>query len=252
MVRLPVSGLEIALRKPDGLDDMLVRETLGSPIEVGLALVERLAGGPDRDWTSLVITDFEFLLLSVRAARFGQQLSLAFACPHCRELAEVRFRVSDFLESIKPRAVPGVAPNPDRPGWFCLDGLAFRLPTVGDLIAVAVLGRPATRLVALCMDETAQQRGYRARVERAMAAMAPELSRPISDACPSCGAAVQASLSVTRIVVSEMRRAAADLHDEVDLLARAYHWSQADILSLPQDRRHAYAERVRRSQSQAA
>jgi len=252
MVRLPVSGLEVALREPDGLDDMLVRETLGSPIEAGLALIEQLAGQADRDWASLVVTDFEFLLLSVRAARFGQQLSLGFACPHCRELAEVGFRVSDFLASIKPRTVPAVAPNPKRPGWFCLDGVAFRLPTVGDQIAVTAVAQPATRLVVLCMDEAARQRRYRARVERAMAAMAPQLSRPIEGACPSCGAAVRAGLSVTRIVVSEMRRAAADLHDEVDLLARAYHWPQAEILSLPRDRRHAYAERIRRSQSQAA
>ena len=251
MIRLPVSGLEVALRKPDGLDDMLVRETVGSPIEAGLALIAHLAGAADRDWASLVVTDFEFLLLSMRAARFGQELSLGFACPHCRELAEVAFRVSDFLASIKPRAVPGVAPNPNRPGWFCLDGAAFRLPTVGDQIAVAVLPRPATHLVALCMDEAARQTRRRAQVERAMAAMAPELSRPIAGACPSCGAAVHAGLSVSRIVVSEMRRAAADLHDEVDLLARAYHWPQAEILSLPQDRRHAYAERIRHSQSQA-
>jgi hypothetical protein len=252
MVELPVSGLEIALRKPDGLDDMLLREAAGSPIEAGLALVERLAGGVDRDWASLTVTDFEFLLLSVRAGRFGQQLSLGFACPHCRELAEVSFRVSDLLHSVTPRTVPGVAPNPARPGWFSLDGAGFRLPTVGDQVAVAVLARPGPRLVALCMDEAAQQKPHRARVERAMAAMAPEVSRPISGACPSCGATVQAGFSVTRIVISELRRAAAEVHDEVDLIARAYHWPQAEILSLPQDRRQAYAERIRRAQSLAA
>ena len=252
MVRLPVSGLEIALRKPDGLDDMLLRELAGSPIEAGLALIERLASEADRNWASLIVTDFEFLLLSVRAARFGQQVSLGFACPHCRELAEVSFRVSEFLDSIKPRAVSDVTPNPARPGWFSLQEAGFRLPTVGDQIAVSAVARPGPRLVALCMDETARRRPYRARVERALAAMAPEVSRPIAGACPSCGAAVQAGFSVVRIVVSELRRAAAEVHDEVDLIARAYHWPQAEILSLPQDRRQAYAERIRRSQNSAA
>jgi hypothetical protein len=252
MVKLPVSGAEIALRRPDGLDDMLLRETAGSPIEAGLALIERLAGGADCDWASLNVTDFEFLLLSARAARFGQQMSLGFACPHCRDLAEVSFRVSDFLDSVKPRTVPGVVPDPVRPGWFTLHGVGFRLPTVGDQVAVAVLAQPAQRLAALCLDEPARQMPHRARVERAMAAMAPELSRPIAGACPSCGAAVQAGLSVTSIVVAEMRRAAAEVHDEVDLIARAYHWPQADILSLPEDRRRAYAERIRRAQIVAA
>jgi hypothetical protein len=248
MVPLPICGAEISLREPDGLDDMLLHETAGSPIEAGLMLIDRLAGGAGRDWASLTVTDFEFLLLSARAARFGQPMSLGFACLHCRDIAEVSFCVSDFLDSVRPRTVPGVTPNPARPGWFSLDGAGFRLPTVGDQVDVSVLVKPARRLAALCMDETARQKPHRARVERAMAAMAPELSRPIAGACPSCGVAVQAGLSVTKIVVAEMRRAAAAVHDEVDLIARAYHWPQAEILSLPQDRRRAYAERIRRAQ----
>jgi hypothetical protein len=85
-----------------------------------------------------------------------------------------------------------------------------------------------------------------------MAAMAPEVSRPIAGVCPACDAAVQAPLHVARVVVAELRRMAGAVHDDVDLIARAYHWTEATILALPQDRRRAYAERIRRSAALAA
>jgi hypothetical protein len=254
MVRLPVSGVEVALRAPDGADDLLLQEATGGPVEVGLALVARLAdaGDGDRDWGELTATDFEVLLLALRAARLGEHLALGFACPHCGARVEVGFRIADYLRDLRPRAVAGVARDPARPGWFRLDGAGFRLPSAGDQAAVAQQADPALALAARCLDEAARRRPLRARVERAMAAMAPEVSRPIAGWCPSCEAAVEAPLHVARIVVGELRRAAGAVHDEVDLIARAYHWPEAAILALPQDRRRAYAERIRRAQAQAA
>jgi hypothetical protein len=57
---------------------------------------------------------------------------------------------------------------------------------------------------------------------------------------------------VARVVVAELRRMAGAVHDDVDLIARAYHWTEATILALPQDRRRAYAERIRRGAVLAA
>jgi len=253
MSRLPVSGAEVALRAPDGTDDMLLQETTGGAVEVALALLPRLAKADGaRDWAALTVTDFETLLLALRAARFGQHLTLAFACPACRERVEVDLRIDDYLAGVRPRAVAGVAPDPERPGWFRLDGAGFRLPTAGDQAAVARLAQPARHLAERCLDDAARAPRQRARVERAMAAMAPEISRPIAGECPACGTDVHAPLHVARVVVSELRRAAAAVHDEIDLIARAYHWPEAAILALPQDRRRAYAERIRRAQAHAA
>lgn len=82
--------------------------------------------------------------------------------------------------------------------------------------------------------------------------MSPALSREIEGLCPACGAVVKAGLAVTNLVVSELKRAAGAVYDEVDLIARAYHWPEALILSLPPPRRRAYAERIRRAQPRAA
>jgi hypothetical protein len=251
MPRLPVSGAEVALRAPDGNDDILLQEAAGGAVEIALALVPRLAADAagERDWAALTVTDFEILLLAIRAARLGQTLILGFACPACRARVEVDVRIDNYLDGVRPRAIANVVPDPARAGWFRLDGAGFRLPTAGDQAAVARLAHPARRLAERCLDETAQQPRHRAQVERAMAAMAPEVSRPIAGDCPDCGAAVRAPLHVARVVVGEMRRAAAAVHDELDLIARAYHWPEATILALPQERRRAYAERIRRAQA---
>jgi hypothetical protein len=261
MTKLPVRGGQAALRGPDGVDEMLLHEMLyaaaardqpgGGVVEAGLLLLSRL-GGDALDPHALPVTDFEYLLLGVRAARFGQQMDLAFRCPHCRTLAEVSFRVADFLAGITPRTPAGVVPDPDRAGWFRFDGAGFRLPTAGDQAAVAGAARPLQRLTDLCLDDIAQQKRHRAPVERAMAVMAPAVSRPIEGHCPSCGARVRAGLSVPRLVVRELARAATTTQDDVDLIARAYHWPESAILALPEDRRRAYAERIRRAPAQAA
>ncbi len=251
MAALPVRGGAIALRAPSGADDLLLCEAAGQPVAAGLALLARL-GGAAIDWPGLAVSDFEHLLLELRVARFGQMMNLSFACPHCGAMAEVSFRVADFLAGVKPRTVAGVAPDPARPGWFLLNGAGFRLPTAGDLAAVAGMENPALGLAARCLDDAARRPPHRARVERAMSEMAPEISRPVAGRCPACGTEVRAGFSAVRVVVTELVRAAGSVHDEVDLIAQAYHWPEAAILALPQERRRAYAERIRRSRPKAA
>src|SRR5690242_12635986 len=109
MRRLPVSGAEVALRAPDGSSDMALSEAAGGAVELGLALLSNLADGGARDLAGLTVTDFEILLLDVRTARFGQDLTLGCACPACAERIEMTIRIDDFLADVAPRAFPGVA-----------------------------------------------------------------------------------------------------------------------------------------------
>lgn len=250
MTRLPVSNLEVALRQPDGADELVLRETAGSAVSQGLALLARLSD--TEDWSRLTVTDFEVLLLGLRVQVLGEGWDLGFACPHCAARVEVSFRLADYLGRIRPRRPADVADAPGRPGWHTCQGVAFRLPTAYDQAAVAGVADPTRALAERCIDPPWPPARVRARIERAMAAMAPEVSRPIAGTCPDCATAVQAPLHVTRVVVGELRRAAGAVHDDVDLIARTYHWPEAAILALPQDRRRAYAERIRRAPAQAA
>jgi DNA-directed RNA polymerase subunit RPC12/RpoP len=250
MVHLPVSGLEAAPRQPDGSDELVLREMTGSPVAIGIALVERLAGPGDR--ADLTVTDFEILLLAIRTRAVGEDVDLGLVCPGCGERVAIGFRASDYVRGLAPRRPVDVTADPERPGWFRLAGARFRLPTAADQATVAGRSDAAKALAERCLDPPAPSGGARGRIERAMATMAPEVSRPVAGRCPECGAAVEAPIHVTRLVIGEMKRDAAGLHEEIDLIAQAYHWSEADILALPRRRRQAYAESIRLTRRLAA
>ncbi|HEY4030707.1 MAG TPA: hypothetical protein VGM25_10210 [Caulobacteraceae bacterium] len=254
MIRLPVSGVDASPRLPNGADEMAMREMAGPPIVRAIALAERLAGPsawPGGEWADLPVTDFETLMLAIRVQTLGGALTLGLACPACRARIEIGFNLDDYAAIVEPRRPAGVTPDEDRAGWFRLDGICFRLPTARDQAAVAGRADAVKALEARCFDAPRPLARDRARAERAMAVMAPEVSRPIAGQCPECGSGVEAPLHVSRLVVGEMVRDAAALPEEVDLIAQAYHWPEADILALPRARRRAYAERIRNARRAA-
>jgi hypothetical protein len=250
MVRLPISDLEVTLREPDGADELLLREMSGSPTTVALALLPRLAGSGE--WEALTVTDFEILLLGLRSQLFGDFLALGLICPTCGARIEIGFRVAAYLQGIEPRRPAGVTPHPDRPSWFRFGEASFCLPTAGDQVAVVGQPRAAHLLAQRCIDPPELGRRQLNAVERVMAAMAPEVSRPVKGNCPECSATVEAPLHITRLVISELYRVAAAVYDEVDLIAQSYHWPEPTILALPRRRRKAYAERGRRARQRTA
>jgi hypothetical protein len=245
MAQLPVSGLEPKLPLPKGADDLILCEGSGPPVARLLTYLSTLS--QEADWAALTVTDFEFLLLHLRERLIGETCDLAFGCPVCGARVEVSFRIADFLAGLRSKLPAEVNPLADRPGWFVLDGIAFRLPTAGDQAAVAGHADALERLVGLCIDAEHLPARTANRIERAMASMAPEVSRSLTGSCPECGDSVEAPLHVTRLVMNELMREAASLYDEVDLIARAYHWQESDILDLPRQRRRAYVDRIRRA-----
>jgi hypothetical protein len=62
-MKLPVSGMDVVFRSPDGNDDLTILEASGGAVERALAVLPRLArlggnGGGSR-WAGLTVTDFE-------------------------------------------------------------------------------------------------------------------------------------------------------------------------------------------------
>lgn len=78
-----------------------------------------------------------------------------------------------------------------------------------------------------------------------MEALAPLGVRDLQGECLECGITVTAHFDIRRFCLHELRDQAVFLYDDVDLLARTYHWSEDAILALNADRRARYAERVR-------
>ncbi len=64
-------------------------------------------------------------------------------------------------------------------------------------------------------------------------------------ACPGCGAGFVADLDVAAFIWAEFDLAAKRVLGDVDALARAYGWTEPDVLALGDTRRAAYLRLVR-------
>jgi len=253
MRRLPVSGLEVTLLAPTGQEDVLLLEAAELDLALAVALLERLAipSGSALDLASLVVTDYEALLLAAHAAAFGDQVTAETVCgsPRCRSAAELSFGIDSYIAHHKPGRPRSVAPFEAKPGWFELrDGSAtvrYRLPTVGDLAAAAVAREPEREVLRRCVDGPPPNGTLRRKLERAMEAQAPSLSGSLQGRCPECRATLHVFFDVERFVLSELREQAAFVYHDTHLLALHYHWPEGQILEMPHNRRMQYAEMLR-------
>jgi hypothetical protein len=244
---LPLSGLSIAFREPDGEDETLFAELAPDrPAAAGVVLLQRLGRTRESgnfDPGCLALTDFEAALVALRCHLLGPEASSEASCPACGERVELGFSFDSLAEAAQPRRMAGATWEAGGGGGE-IDGVRFRLPTAAD--ACACEGRPdaPARLLELCAGHLADRR-LRRRVERAMSGFAPLLSRIVAAPCAGCSAILRTLIHVPTFVVSEIAWGARAVFEEVHLLASAYGWREADILALPRARRRRYAARLR-------
>lgn len=254
-IRLPVGGLEVTIHRPTGAEDLLLMEA--PDCDTALALAARVASPADGmavDWGALCVTDLDALLLQIRRLALGDVIRAEVVCPAqgCGSQVDVAFDIREYLAGHRPRRPRGVEPATEA-GWFRLRGTpaTFRLPTADDQVAIADSPHPERGLALRCIRPQALPAAQRGRVEAAMEALAPNLSGEIQGTCPDCGGALRMRFGVQEFCLRELRDQAAFLFEEVHLLASEYHWSQAEILALPHERRMRYAEVVRQERSSA-
>jgi hypothetical protein len=133
---------------------------------------------------------------------------------------------------------------PSGAAWGKTD-ITFRLPTSGDVLAVADDANAVNELARRCIRPGEISGGQRRRVESLMESIAPSLSQDLLGECPECGATVSVFFDPRRYCLREFRDLAAFVYQDIDILARRYHWSESDILALPRTRRLIYAEMAR-------
>lgn len=108
-----------------------------------------------------------------------------------------------------------------------------RLPTPADLEACT----SGEDLLALLGGA-----GNRHAVESALSTADPLAEIEINGRCPECGHAVSAIYDLAGKWLAQLRQRAVSLLEEVHLLALRYHWSEQEILNLPESRRQAYLD----------
>jgi hypothetical protein len=256
--------LSVVLRQPVGHDDLLLVEARAVDVELAVALLTALAsapattpGGPPTpappaapvaiDWWDRPLAELDAALLALRRQLVGDRVVATVRCDAagCGRPIDIEFTVTDYLRHHAPVRPDGVSRD-ESSGWFTLAGEAvrFRPPTAADQRAVTGAAEPEERLAERCIAPAAGG-ALRARIEEAMEALAPDMCTDLSGACPECGNAVVVRFDPQQYVLRELRDRTASLHDDIDLLASSYHWTEQVILDMPRDRRTRYAERIR-------
>jgi hypothetical protein len=77
-----------------------------------------------------------------------------------------------------------------------------------------------------------------------MEAVDPQALVGVSMQCPDCGHGWDARFDIWTFLWEEVEARSRALLMDVHALARAYGWSEADVLGLPEARRRAYLELV--------
>jgi hypothetical protein len=182
-------------------------------------------------------------LIAVRLADdAGACASAAVSCAACGSGFEFELPLARCVQSVDERPMQLVSP-----AGHCL---SVRLPHAGDLTAWRAAGlRDGNALAAslvLAVDGQAPGPGFSAAADvveaiaERLAERDPFTALQVQAACPECGHGNEADVDLETLLLRDFARLQRRLLDEVATLARAFHWSEAQILGLPAWRRAHY------------
>ena len=191
-------------------------------------------------------------LFDVRLQHFGRFADGLVPCPHCGEPLEMR------LDLLQLRcAVPA---DDEQPRQMQVGDVAitWRLPTAADLVVVAAEDddrRARATLIACCVssarrgsdaldvrDVLAHDSAIGERLADAIAVEHADVPSSLGIECPACGETADVPFAIESFLWREVDAWARRTLREVHTLARAYGWSERDILALSPSRRRLYLE----------
>src|ERR1700722_11100830 len=213
------------------------------PVDRALTMLAAACPESGRDQLAeLSIGRRDARLLSLRESVFGTALNASATCPHCCQSLEFTLQTTELSR--------GVAEDLAEPCEITDRGalVKCRLPNSVDLRAAArCLDVAEARKVLLdrCLIGTNEE----ALTEAAIASLADRLCEcdPFADftlelQCVECGYSWSVIFDIAIFFWSEIDALAKRLMLEVVALARAYRWSEGEILSMGATRRQFYLE----------
>jgi hypothetical protein len=215
------------------------------PLDRGLlalsAALPDVAGHTLADWT---LGRRNRALVEAHACWFGPKLVGWLACARCAEKME-------FELDSNALAVAEVDGESSEPATIIVNGRLFRLPTSRDVASVAQEHDPrsaAALLLERCLVERGATTGWSNQdveeVGQEMARADPMAEIRISLKCPSCGHESSEVLDLAAYLWEEIEGRARQLLFEIHAIARAYGWTEKEILALSDVRRSSYVEMV--------
>lgn len=251
-----------------GATDMLRLWEIGE----GLTGVERAVallhvGLPNArldDLYDLGIGQRDALLFQLRERTFGPTLRCCTECPRCASRLEIQLptsalRVTSDTEDADEVGVDGDGLFTHQSGEW---RIRFRVPNSRDLAAVAAVASEEEgmqELVGRCVaqvqrvgageDETVENVDVAALPPAVLSAVSSELARrdpqavlTMSLRCAACGHAWKSVFDIGSFFYTEVSAQAQRLAREICVLARAFGWSERDILAMSARRRQLYLQ----------
>lgn len=185
------------------------------------------------------------LVAAVRRVHWGDTYRCEPECTACATKMELEFRGTDL-------GFDGGVPELPLAGQgfqtVDIDGACVRLRpvTLGDVLSLSA-GASAQVSEQVLADHVLQSDHPIAleRLAQALEDLDPLADLWISCRCPECGAGQSLAFDPVAFVAREVRQMAQQLMADVVALARAFHWSETDILALPATRRAYYVSMAR-------
>jgi hypothetical protein len=193
--------------------------------------------------------------LEIHACLFGRDLDLISRCPACGTVAQ--FSGDCETLSYRLNATSAADHAPSHRLAIQDHHLEFHLPDSDDVRAASA-GDTADDFVWRLLDRCVLSctcGGTEVPVRQlpepvldalseSMRALAPGASVSFAVACPECHARWEAPLDLAQLVWQKVQASAERLLFDVDVLARAYGWTEAEVLRLSPLRRSAYLQIV--------
>ena len=187
-------------------------------------------------------------LLDLYTALAGPALEATAGCPACGEPAE--FAVDSGALLAQQRGAREPAP-------FEADELVvvWRSPDSADLTAAAQAANAADAervLLERCVTEGPEGElppAVRLELAEAMTAADPLAEVLVDVSCPDCGERFSADVDIAAFAWAELEAKARGLLHEVAVLARAFGWTEREVVALDETRRAAYLALVQEGSS---
>jgi hypothetical protein len=199
------------------------------------------------EWAQTGIGQRDEALLMLRESLFGVHLEANAQCPVCHESLELAFETAQIRVKSETASQEG---RVEADGYVVI----FRPPTSADLIVAteSETSLPEALLLQRCIlsaqhsDQAidAQQLPPELieRIQNDMARIDPQAETLIALSCPQCRHDWQLNFDIAAYLWDEIGDWAQRILREVHTLARAYGWSERDILDMTAQRRRSYLE----------
>ena len=200
---------------------------------------------------ALSIGQRDAFLLTLREQLFGTHLNSVVRCQICSEQLELNFSTTEMRITNAAAALENCTPQKACSLQLRGYDIRFRVPNSQDLLALteqhnvsksALLERCILHIKVRGKNKRAAElpENVQAALSKAMAEADPQADLQLALQCPACQHQWQVAFDILTFLWSELQTWAHRMLREVHLLARAYGWSEADILAMNPGRRYTY------------